>query len=96
MVVEIEKGTSVKYELSKEKLHNPIMHDFAANSTTSNPKIRKLYKPIDWNYGFIPQTYVAGEKVVFGKYARFFFLFYFIQLILMFLMLSILVLNLCL
>ena len=70
IVVEIAKGTATKYELSKELLHNPIMHDFAPTNATSPDKFRVLYKPIDWNYGFIPQTYADGDKLKIGKYKR--------------------------
>jgi inorganic pyrophosphatase len=61
MVVEIPRGTDIKYEISKEEEHNPIKQD------VKDGKLRVLkHGKIPFHYGAIPKTWESPHDRVKG------------------------------
>lgn len=60
--------TRNKFEISKKRIHNPILRDVIAK--TNKPRV--LFKALEWNYGIIPQTYLDGTDFQLENYPRIF------------------------
>ena len=54
MVIEIPKGTTIKYEINKEIPFNPIVPD---KNKTDLTKVRYVFEPYPYHYGALPQTW---------------------------------------